>query len=51
MGFPEFNDYVCDFKDCKHIDEKKCSVKEAVNNKKILKSRYDNYKLFMKELD
>lgn len=51
VGFPEFNDYVCDFKDCKHIDEKKCSVKEAVNNKKILKSRYDNYKLFMKELD
>ena len=51
VGFPEFNKYTCDFKDCKHIDEKSCKVKDAVNNKKILKSRYENYKLFMKELD
>lgn len=50
-GFPEFNSYNCDFKDCKHIDEKSCAVKDAVNSKKILKSRYDNYKSFMKELD
>lgn len=51
VGFPEFYKYTCDFKDCKHIDEKSCKVKDAVNNKKILKSRYENYKLFMKELD
>lgn len=51
VGFPEFNKYTCDFKDCKHIDEKSCKVKDAVNSKKILKSRYENYKLFMKELD
>ena len=51
VGFPEFKKYACDFKDCKHIDEKSCKVKDAVNNKKILKSRYENYKLFMKELD
>ena len=50
IGFPEFSKYNCDFKDCKHIDEKTCSVKDAVNNKKILKSRYENYKAFFKEL-
>lgn len=51
VGFPEFKNYECDFKDCKHIDEKSCKVKDAVNNKKILKSRYEDYKSFMKELD
>ncbi|MBR5662823.1 MAG: ribosome small subunit-dependent GTPase A [Bacilli bacterium] len=51
VGFPEFSNYECDFKDCKHIDEKSCKVKDAVNSKKILKSRYEDYKLFMKELD
>lgn len=51
IGFPEFSEYSCDFKDCKHIDEKSCRVKDAVNSKKILKSRYEDYKLFMKEID
>ena len=51
IGFPEFSEYLCDFKDCKHIDEKSCRVKDAVNSKKILKSRYEDYKLFMKEID
>ena len=51
VGFPEFSNYKCDFKDCKHIDEKSCKVKDAVNSKKILKSRYEDYKSFMKELD
>lgn len=50
IGFPEFNNYSCDFKDCKHIDERNCKVKDAVINKKILKSRYDSYVSFCKEL-
>lgn len=50
VGFPEFNSYNCDFKDCAHIDEKSCSVKNAVENGKILKSRYDSYVSFYKEL-
>ena len=50
LGFPEFNKYPCDFKDCAHIDEKNCNVKDAVNNKKILKSRYDSYVSFYKEI-
>ena len=50
-GFPEFKNYTCDFKDCSHIDEKNCEVKSAVLNNKILKSRYENYKAFYKEID
>ena len=50
IGFPEFSRYTCEYKDCKHIDEKSCSIKDAVNNKKIMLSRYENYKLFYKEI-
>lgn len=50
LGFPEFDKYPCDFKDCAHIDEKNCNVKKAVDNKKILKSRYDSYVSFYKEI-
>jgi len=45
--FVEFNKYICPFKDCMHLKEKKCKVKEAVENKEILKSRYDNYTKFI----
>lgn len=47
--FPEFNNYECKFRDCMHNKEIKCSIKEAVVNKKILQSRYDNYLLFLEE--
>lgn len=50
-SFYEFKDVVCEYKDCKHINEKKCSVKELVNNKKILKSRYDNYNNFVRSYE
>lgn len=46
--FIEF-DLNCEFKDCKHMNEKNCMVKKYVNVGKILKSRYDNYKKFMGE--
>ena len=49
-GFPEFLDYSCEFKNCSHIDEKTCEVKKAVEKGIILNSRYENYKLFYKEL-
>ena len=51
VGFPEFDKYPCEFKDCKHIDEKSCAVKDAVKNKKILSSRYESYKAFYKEIE
>ena len=46
-SFIEFVNYKCDFKNCMHIKEKNCSVKQAVNKNKILSSRYENYKNFL----
>lgn len=51
IGFPELNKYTCPFKDCKHIDETTCMVKNAVDNNEILNSRYEDYKLFYKEIN
>ena len=48
-AFIEFKNYNCPFKDCNHVNEKECGIREAVNNSEILKSRYDNYIKFMKE--
>lgn len=43
--FPEFQAYEsdCKFKDCRHINEPGCAVKEAVENGNIFKERYQNY--------
>lgn len=49
-SFIEFNKFKCPYKDCNHLNEKECLVKQAVNNKKILDSRYDNYKKFIMEV-
>ena len=38
--FVEFNNYECKYSSCNHIKEDGCIV---INNKKILKSRYENY--------
>jgi len=42
-SFIEFKKYNCYFNDCKHIKEKNCGVREALDNNKILKTRYENY--------
>lgn len=49
-NFIEFNEYkgACEYKDCMHINEKKCGIKENVKNKNILESRYENYLKFIK---
>lgn len=47
--FIEFDNYECRFSDCVHDKEIDCGVKEAVNQKKILQSRYINYLQFLKE--
>ena len=49
--FIEINKYgeKCEYKNCSHIKEKECYVKEMVKNNKILKTRYENYKRFMNE--
>jgi len=39
----------CEYKNCSHINEKECYIKKMVDDNKILKSRYENYKRFVKE--
>lgn len=50
--FPEFEPYfgMCRFGSCSHIKEPGCSVKEALSQNKISKSRYENYILMYNEL-
>lgn len=47
-SFIEFNKVNCEYKDCMHLNEKECLVKKLVNDKKILKSRYENYVNFVR---
>ena len=49
--FVEFKDYDCKFRDCMHNKEKDCGVKDALGNKLILQSRYNNYLLFLEEVE
>lgn len=44
-NYKEFRSYLgtCKFKDCKHINEIGCSIKEAVQNGEINEIRYNNY--------
>lgn len=50
--FIEFNEYVedCQYLDCTHIKEEICGIKEALLNKKISESRYNNFKKIYEEL-
>lgn len=48
--FIEFKEYDCRFRDCMHNKEIDCGVKEAVNEKMILQSRYRNYLQYLEEL-
>lgn len=41
--FPEFWGYTCKFNDCIHLNEPKCGVKDAVENNRISKIRYEFY--------
>ncbi len=49
-NFVEFNQYrdECEYKDCMHISEKNCKIKEELEKGNILKSRYENYLKFIK---
>jgi len=52
--YPDFQKLAddCKFKNtCIHLHEPKCAVKSAVEQGDILKSRYENYVLFCKEID
>lgn len=45
LGFREFKPFLehCQFADCAHNKETNCAIKQAVADKKISYSRYDNY--------
>lgn len=48
-NFIEFNEYrdECEYRNCMHIHEKKCKIKEKVEDGTIIKSRYENYLKFI----
>ena len=50
-NFIEFNEYreFCEYKDCMHINELKCEIKNKVSDNIILKSRYENYLKFVEK--
>lgn len=50
--FREFKNFQsnCKFKDCKHINEPKCGIKDAVSEDKISITRYNNYLNIYNEL-
>lgn len=50
--YPEFREYepFCKFRGCAHISEPVCKVKEAVEEGKISRVRYENYQALYREL-
>ena len=42
--FPEFERCDCRFRDCVHINEKDCGVRDAVDAGVVARSRYDSYR-------
>ncbi|KPU28267.1 GTPase RsgA [Caloranaerobacter sp. TR13] len=52
LYFREINEFSgnCRFVGCWHYKEPDCSVKKAVEENKISKTRYDNYLMFLEEL-
>jgi ribosome biogenesis GTPase len=51
--FVEFYDYIanCKFKDCSHIHEPGCAVREAVDSGNIAQERYESYLRLREELE
>lgn len=51
-AFPELLhlSFGCKFRECTHTHEPKCAVKPAVESGEVLRSRYDNYLLFLSEI-
>ena len=46
-SFIEFEEFPCPYSDCMHMKERECAVKRAVEEKKILSTRYENYQKFV----
>ena len=48
-NFTEFNNFECKYRDCIHVKEDGCLVKEKVKKGEILQSRYENYLSFLQD--
>ena len=48
-NFTEFNNFECKYRDCIHVKEDGCIVKEKVKKGEILQSRYENYLNFLQD--
>lgn len=48
--FKEFFKLKCKYNPCYHLTEPGCKIKEEVEKGNILRSRYENYLLFLKEI-
>jgi ribosome biogenesis GTPase len=53
LCFPEFRQYLgeCRFRNCLHLSEPGCQVKDAVERGEISVIRYDTYRVFMEEAE
>ena len=49
-SFIEFRNSDCRFKDCMHLKEIDCSIKDKVNNQEIIESRYLSYQKIISEV-
>ncbi len=51
--FPEFaaREELCKYRECLHVNEPSCAVKDAVETGEIMQSRYDNYLQLMNEIE
>jgi ribosome small subunit-dependent GTPase A len=51
--FPEFLEvaHECRFRECMHVNEPQCEVKEQVAKGNIAKTRYENYLQFLEEIE
>ena len=52
-GFIEFRDYLggCKFRDCKHMNDPGCLIREAVEEGKISSARFDSYHRILATMD
>lgn len=52
-GFIEFRDYLggCKFRDCKHMSDPGCLIREAVEEGKISSARFDSYHRILATMD
>ncbi|GAC16101.1 small ribosomal subunit biogenesis GTPase RsgA [Aliiglaciecola lipolytica] len=52
-GFIEFRDYIggCKFRDCKHLDDPGCIIRQAAQNGDISMQRYESYHKILSSMD